>query len=254
MSISRRDLYAAGEPFGASCTRMEGGRRICGGGGGDDQQSTTTRSIPDELKGAATSYSKMVTDLANTPYQAYTGQGVADLNPYQMGAMGLIGQKAMDGGVQSASEGALKSMLAGGNTNPYLDQMVQKAQDSVKSNFNTSAVNSGSFGNSGLQQQYASGLTDVATQMYGNAYNTNQQNIVNALGLQSGVQNSAYTGANQLMNAGNTAYNNSQDKADFAYQQHQNKTNYPLQQISAVGGGINNMAGSSTTSSGGGGK
>lgn len=60
-------------------------------------------------------------------------------------------------------------------TNPYLDQMVQRAQDSVKSNMNTAMANSGSFGNSGVQQATALGLSDVATNMYGNDY----QNAMN---------------------------------------------------------------------------
>lgn len=40
MTYSRRALYAAGEPFGASCTRREGGRLICGGGGGSSKAVT----------------------------------------------------------------------------------------------------------------------------------------------------------------------------------------------------------------------
>jgi hypothetical protein len=36
MGYSRKQLEALGEPFGSSCTRMEGGRRIYGGGGGGD--------------------------------------------------------------------------------------------------------------------------------------------------------------------------------------------------------------------------
>lgn len=40
MTYSRRALYAAGETFGASCTRREGGRLICGGGGGSSKAVT----------------------------------------------------------------------------------------------------------------------------------------------------------------------------------------------------------------------
>jgi len=44
---SRRQLYAAGETFGESCTRMESGRRVYGGGGGSSSSSsnaTTTQN------------------------------------------------------------------------------------------------------------------------------------------------------------------------------------------------------------------
>ena len=267
---SRRELYSMGEPLGSCATRKEAGRVIYGGGGGGgDQQSTTQRMIPDELKGAASSYSKLVTDLSNRPYQAYQGQGVADLNSQQTQALDMIGQRAGNGQIQGQAEGALSGFLQGGQTNPYLDAMVKKAQGSVAEGFNTmvkpqietAMVNSGSFGNSGLEQrmqlqQKAAGqqMSDIATQMYGQAYNTDQANKMQALGMSPTIQQSGYMGANQLLNAGNVAYNNAQDKADFGYQQYQNAQNYPIQQIAAIGGGLNNMSGSTTTQSGGGDK
>lgn len=42
MSISRRALYAAGEPLGDSATRWEPGRLVCGGGG--SSKSSTSSS------------------------------------------------------------------------------------------------------------------------------------------------------------------------------------------------------------------
>lgn len=39
---SRRELYAAGEPFGDSCTRIEAGRIIYGGGGSRSSSAQTT--------------------------------------------------------------------------------------------------------------------------------------------------------------------------------------------------------------------
>lgn len=41
MTITRRQLYAAGEPFGECATRREPGRLVCGGGDSESQQSTT---------------------------------------------------------------------------------------------------------------------------------------------------------------------------------------------------------------------
>lgn len=253
---SRRELYALGEPFGDSATREKPFGRIYGGGGGGGGTSTsaTQATIPDELKPAATALSNVATQVGNTPYQAYTGQGVADLNGYQNVALNQIAGQSQNNAIQQQSESALSSML-GDQTNPYLDGLVQKAQDSVKSNFNTNQVNSGSFGNSGVQQTLAQGLGDVATQMYGNAYNTNQANKLQALGLQSGVQNSAYTNANQLLNAGNTVQNNTQDQLDFNYQQYLNQQDYPLKQMQALTGVLGqNMGSTTTTTQSGGGK
>lgn len=42
MSISRQQLYAAGLPFGDSCTRRAAGRTVLGGGGGSSSSSSAT--------------------------------------------------------------------------------------------------------------------------------------------------------------------------------------------------------------------
>ena len=252
MSISRRDLYAAGEPFGAGCTRMDGGRRIYGGGGGGST-STSTPVIAEEFKPLANLYTQQATQLANTPWQAYGGQRYADLNNTQQAGIGMIQDRAMNGSATMGNaESNLNQFIQGGNTNPYLDQMVQKAQDSVKSNFNTSAVNSGSFGNSGLQQQYAAGLTDVATQMYGNAYNTDQANRMQAIGMAPTFGNAAYQDAGQLLNAGNLQQQQVQNNLDFGYQQYQDAQNTPYKKLQTIGGVVGQAQGSTSTTSGGG--
>lgn len=252
MSISRRDLYAAGEPFGAGCTRMDGGRRIYGGGGGGST-STSTPVIAEEFKPLANLYTQQATQLANTPWQAYVGQRYADLNGTQNVGIGMIQDRALNGSATMGNaESNLNQFIQGGNTNPYLDSMVQKAQDSVKSNFNTSAVNSGSFGNSGLQQQYAAGLTDVATQMYGNAYNTDQSNRMQAIGMAPTFGNAAYQDAGQLLNAGNLQQQQVQNNLDFGYQQYQDAQNTPYKKLQTIGGVVGQAQGSTSTTSGGG--
>jgi hypothetical protein len=225
-----------------------------GGGGSSGGTSTTTRDIPDELKGAATAYSGLAMNLANTPYQAYTGQGTASLNGNQNNAISMIANRAANGSpVLDQANSTLTSML-GDQTNPYLDAQVQKAQQSVVKNFNGAQAGSGSFGNSGLQEELGKGLSDTASTMYGNAYNTNQANKLQALGMAQSYGNQAYTDANALMGAGQTQQANDQAGKDFQYQQFQNQQNYPLQQIAALGGVINGSSGSTTTQSGGGGK
>jgi hypothetical protein len=232
---------------------MDGGRRIYGGGGGGDSKSTTTPMIAEEFKPLANLYTQQATQLANTPWQAYGGQRYADLNNTQQAGIGMIQDRAMNGSATMGNaESNLNKFIQGGNTNPYLDQMVQKAQDSVKSNFNTSAVNSGSFGNSGLQQQYAAGLTDVATQMYGNAYNTDQANRMQAIGMAPTFGNAAYQDAGQLLNAGNLQQQQVQNNLDFGYQQYQDAQNTPYKKLQTIGGVVGQAQGSTSTTKGGG--
>lgn len=254
MNISKRDLYAMGEPLGECVTRKEAGRIVCGGGGGGGQ-STTVQSIPDELKPLASAYTNTAIGLNNTPYQPYQGQRFADLNGVQMAGLNATADRAMNGSETiNNAESALNQTIAGGNTNPYLDQMVGRAQDSVVSKFNTGAVNSGSFGNSGLQEQFQQGLGDVATQMYGQAYDGDRQRQMQAIGMAPQFGNQAYLDADRLMGAGQTLQDQQQQGLDFQYQQSTEAQNDPYRKLAAMSGvfGTNLGQSASTTQSGGG--
>lgn len=255
--ISRRELYAMGEPFGESCTRMEAGRLICGGGGGDSGKSTTKTEIPEELKPLAKAYTSKALELSKQGYNPYKGQRFENLNQWQLDALNQTRDRAMQGSetVKNA-ESQLNNIIAGGNTNPYLDQMVSKAQDSVRSQFNTGAVNSGSFGNSGLQEQFADSLGNVATQMYGQAYDQDRARQMQGIGMAQQFGNQAYQDAAQLMNAGQTVQDAFQQARDFNYQQFQERADHPYKQLAAMAGVFGSGLGQSSTTktSGGGGK
>ena len=253
MNISKRQLYALGEPLGDSVTRIEAGRLICGGGGGGGQ-STTVQSIPEELKPLANAYTQTAIGLNNTPYQAYGGQRYADLNGVQMAALNQTADRAMNGSETINNAEAALNQNIQGQTNPYLDQMVGKAQDSVRSQFNTGAVNSGSFGNAGLQQQFQEGLGDVATQMYGQAYDQDKQRQMQSIGMAQQFGNQAYDDAGKMMAAGQTLQDQQQQGLDFQYQQSQDAKNDDYKKLAGMSGvfGSNLGQSASTTQSGGG--
>lgn len=265
--MNKRQLYAFGEPLGECVTRKECGRLVCGGGGGGGS-STAMPEIPSELKPLANLYTNQATQLANTPFQAYTGQRFAGLNGTQNQALDMVQQRAQDGSpVMDQAGQTLTSALQGGQTNPYLDSMVKRSQDSVSSQWNnmtkpqieSGMVNSGSFGNSGqqqmegLQQKAAvQQMSDISNQMYGNAYNTDRANQMQALSVAPTYGNQAYTDAAQLLNAGNTQQNNAQQNKDFAFQQFQDAQNDPYKKLQAIGGVVGQSTGQKTTTSGGG--
>jgi len=232
------------------------GRRLYFKGGGS-QNSTTSQQLPDELKPLATAYTNKAINLSNQGYTPYTGDRYADLNNVQNQALGQTIDRAVNGSqTMGNAESALNQQIQGGQGNPYLDSMVQRAQDSVKSNFNTSAINSGSFGNSGVQEAYTKNLGDVASQMYGQAYDGDQARQMQAIGMAPQFGNQAYTDANALMQAGQVVQDQSQQNKDFAYQQYQEQQNLPYQQLAAMSGvfGSNLGNSASTKTSGGGGK
>lgn len=218
------------------------------GGGGQGATSTTTQNIPEELKPLASKYAQDAIALSNTAYTPFTGQRFADLNGTQQQGIDAITQRATQGSAtMNNAEGQLNQIIAGGNTNPYLDSMVGRAQDSVRSQFNTGAVNSGSFGNSGLQEQFQRGLGDVATQMYGQAYDQDRARQMQGIGMAQQFGNQAYTDANQLMNAGQIQQDQAQQQMDFGYQQFQDQQNDPYKKLAAMGGVFQSAPGQSST-------
>lgn len=232
----------------------DGTRRLNKGGGGD-QTSTSTQELPAELRPLAQSYANKAINLGEQTYNPYQGQRYEDLNAVQNQSLGQTINRAMNGSqTVNNAEQALNQQIQGGNGNPYLDAQVQRAQDSVTSNFNTGAINSGSFGNSGVQEVYAKQLGDTASQMYGQAYDGDQARQMQAISMAPQFGNQAYQDASQLMSAGQTLQDQSQQNKDFAYQQYQEQENLPYQQLAAMSGVFgSNLGGSAKTQSAGGG-
>jgi len=223
------------------------------GGGGGGSTTTTSATIAPELKPLAKLYVKQATGIANTPFQGYRGQRYADLNNTQNAGLNMVTNRALSGSpTMSNAENSLNQFIAGGNTNPYLDAMVNRAQSNVLSNAATASQRSGSFGNSGIAEATAKQMGDVATQMYGNAYGQDQANRMQAIGMAPTFGNAAYQDAAQLLNAGNIQQQQAQNNLDFGYQQYQEAQNYPFKQLQATGNVVNTGQGQTTTQSGGG--
>lgn len=264
---SRRQLYAVEMPFGDSATRHCAGRVIYGGGGGGGK-STTSQGLDPRLYPLVDTFTSQAQQVANTPWQGYTGDRFAGMNSDQTQALDMIRQQA-GSGVQGQAESALGSFLQGGQENPYLTQQIQKAQAETADAYNRQvrpnqvmqAVQSGSFGNATLMDaqakqdsQLQQNLGDIASSMRFNAYNTDQANKMQALGMSPAIQQAGYTNAGQLLNAGNLQQNQAQDKADFQYQQFQDQQNDPYKKLQAMSGvfGTPGFQTQTTTQSGGG--
>lgn len=251
MNYSKRQLYALGETLGECVTREEAGRRVMGGGGGGDQ--TTTNEIPVELKPLAGAFTDKAIGLSQQGFNPYQGQRYADLNTTQNLGIGMVQDRALNGSAtMSNAEGALNGII-GGQSNPYLDQMVNRAQGNVLSNANMAAARSGSFGNSGIAEAAAKQMGDVATQMYGGAYESDQGRRMQGIGMAPTFGNAAYQDASQLMRAGQVMQDQQQQGLDFNYGQFQEAQNLPYKQLAAMSGVFGSQPfGSKSVSSGGG--
>jgi hypothetical protein len=221
-----------------------------GGSSGGGGSSTTVQEIPAELKPLASRYSQEGLEMFDTPFQGYNQQRYEGLNPTQYASLGMTANRAL-GGSQTFdnAESNLNQMMSGGQ-NPYLDDMYNKAARGVTSNYQNAAMGSGSFGNSGLGEQLATGLGDLATGMYGGAYESDQARRMQAIGMAPQFANQAYTDASQLMGAGQTMQDQAQQQQDFNYEEFMRQQNDPYQKMAAAAGVFGtNLGGSSKTES-----
>lgn len=119
---------------------------MCGGGGkAPSEQTITQQSIPKELMPYATQLmgrTQALTDINQNPYQAYSGQRVADINPLMqqgLGATADLGPTAqmyqgsniaLAGGLGSLSQGQFGQAEADQYMSPYMRSVldVQKQQ------------------------------------------------------------------------------------------------------------------------------
>lgn len=239
--------------------------------GGGGQSSQTVQSIPTELKPLASAYANKAMNLGNQGYQPYTGQRYAGPTGAEQQGLNMVANRAQGGdATMNAGASALQNMMHPGQTNPYLDANVARAQTSVVNQFNNmtkpqteaAGVHSGSFGNSGIDQtlqnqQVAAGkqMGDIASQMYGQDYTDSRNRSLQAAQLAPTYGNAAYNDANQLLNAGSYARGLQQQNNDFGYQQYTDQQNLPYKQLGAMSGVFgSNLGGQSSTTSSGGGK
>jgi hypothetical protein len=236
--------------------RVEGHRlAVCKGGGGGGT-STTTQKIPTELKPLARAYTSKAIGLGKQAFTPYGGDRFEDMNAYQgAGIEGIVDRATNGSQTIDNAENALNTRFLG-DGNPYLDSMVQRAQDSVTQNFGNAFINSGSFGNANLMDQYQQNLGDTANQMYGQAYEGDQSRALQAIQMAPTYGNMAYEDAGQLMNAGQFLQDQGQQERDFDYSQFEAQQNDPYKKLAAMSGvfGSNLGSTSTTTQSGGGGK
>jgi len=158
MSMSRRDLYAMGEPFGDSATQHKvGGGRIYGGGGSGGGSSSGTSTQIQDVPDWAKPYAKeslgkaaALTDTTQNPYQTYDQSrqaGFTDLqNQAFTGAQNMGPSAAMGTAANMAGTAGLGALNAGANFNPYQAQNQFSSPPSYQTGqFNPNQVQGGGY-------------------------------------------------------------------------------------------------------------
>ena len=215
MNISRKQLYALGEPFGECATRLKpgGSGRIYGGGTPStpaDTTQTTTAELPEWARGYAKdtlAKASALTDISKNPYQQYGGERIAGFNPMQqqafagaanmqpsqqigfgsnlasMAGVGALGTNYQGGQFQG---GQFDSQAAQQYMNPYTQNVVDYQKSQALRDFQAAqpmrqatAVQQGAFGGS------RSAIVDAEAQRTLNS----QLQGIEATGQQAAFQN-----------------------------------------------------------------
>lgn len=163
-------------------------------------------------------------DLANTPFTPYTQQRVADFTPAQNQALQMLQSRVgtFDPLITDATA-LIKKLMSGdvGGFNPYLQSMIDQTMKDVQTRMADMNGASGSFGNSGVQQNIARTMTDAGNNARFTGYNQMFQNAMNAANqaLQGGMNKENIT-ANQIQtmfNAGGQQQQQQQNVMDANY-------------------------------------
>ena len=232
--------------------------------------TTTTSGPPDWMIPYYKDYLSRSQQTADMPYNPYQGQTVAQMNPYQTGALDATAQRAMQGSpVTNAASGELQQTLGGDylqQGNPYLTNVIDKTLGDVTRNYNNVIrpqqdalmARSGSFGNSGVQstindQAYglAGQLGGLASQMRAQDYGAERNRMQGAVGMAPQIANQDYVDANALGQAGAQYQGQEQANLSDQYRRFQEAQNYPRQQLDIMGKGlgIGNTSGTVGTTS-----
>lgn len=229
------------------------GRRMYKGGG--DSTTTNTQELPAELRPLATAYTDKAINLSQQDYNPYQGQRYADLNAVQNQSLGMTVDRALQGSqTVDNAEGQLNQMISG-TSNPYLDAMYGRAADQVTSSVNGNFAQAGRYGSGAHTASLTEGLGNMATDLYGGAYEADRGRQMQAIGMAPEFAQQDYADAGQMMNAGQILQDQQQQNLDYGYEQYQEQENLPYKQLAALGGVFgSNLGGQSTTQAGGGGK
>lgn len=255
--------------------------------------TNTTTTFAPWAQPYAEGFLQRAQQTADQPYQPFAGQRVAGFTPWQQQGLQAMASRAMQGSpVMGAAQQGLQAMMTqpapgatvnpmAGQSNPYLQQTIDQAQQDVVRNWNTVQMpqfdtamsRSGSFGNAGVGQvasQAASDLQrnlgDISSRMRFQDYSQQQQlaeqfasrndnmlnagrgRIMQALGLAPSMAAADYGDIDRLFAAGGAAQTQNQRMLDDAYGRFTEARDYPRSQLDIMGNALSRVGGSSTQS------
>ena len=207
-------------------------------GGGSDIPEHTTSTVtqsnepPSYVAPYASNLLSGASTVASVGYQPYPGVTLAPLSPEHQAALYYGTQLATQGQpTQNAANAQAQATLYGaGFDNPYLSDAIQLAQERVLPGAGYLSRESGSYGNSGINEAVAQQMGDIATQMSYQNYGDERNRQMQALGYAPELAGLDTQNVQMLMGLGDISRNYQQQLLDSAAGQWDTAINWPYSQ------------------------
>jgi hypothetical protein len=210
--------------------------------------STTKTEPPDYVKPYSVGYLNQASNVANLPYQPYTGARIADFSPSQQLGFGMQTQNAINSApLADQSNRSLNDTINGNylnaNSNPYLSGAVNQALGDVQSRVN-SQFSGNNYGSTAHEQWLGQNLADRALPIYAQNYQNERGNQLNASMYAPGLVNGNVA---SMMQGGGQQQALNQSLNDLGFSEYQNALGFPYQQLNTMGGALGASSGYGST-------
>ena len=211
----------------------------CFGGSTTTTNNVTKTEVPQWVEDAGKSVVAAGQNLFNSPYQAYTGNRVADLTSGQQSAIntaaGTTPQRVVDEG---GFLGKISDYL-----NPYtsavLDPAIEQLNKSYASNRKSlagAATSANAFGDARQGILEAEMNSNQAKDIAATTANIMNTGYTQAMGERQADQTGFYNQLAQLLNIGGVQQQNEQNKLDTDYEAYQAAQQSPYDKLAALKG------------------
>lgn len=172
--------------------------------------TTTTSSEPSEF---VKPYVTEAFDQAQNLFQSstpnfYPNQTYTDFAPETTASLNLATQRALNNPLLASSQNEINSILQGDylspTTNPYSQALYNQIAGDVTSGVQSQFSKAGRLGSGANQEILARELGKVGTQVYGDQYNRERENMVNATALAPQLAQADYSDIQALAGVGAT--------------------------------------------------
>ena len=137
--------------------------------------------------------------------------------------------------LQQGAEKYFGNVLSGNQRNPYLDATYNQAAGKVRSSLDSQFERAGRYGGSDHEVAMGGALGDLATNLYGGQYNTDQARMMQAAQIAPGA---GYAGIQRQLAAGQMQDQYAQDEANWDYDSQMGRINNYLRGLSTAQGAM----------------